>query len=304
MCSVNCHNLPTEFRSLSPYDAKVNMDAEYWIAINLQRYVAFIATILLLALCATSTAGASAAISRKAQPCDAETLATVGKSMGQQGFSPPDVDDDGPVIAAACKALPNDKRIILVAVAYQLPGEQADDKKGLLIAMLDTQVGKLIHSYRTTIEEDGVTHLGSDSLWLDTAPYLIAPDKRAFGLVFTSNQPAPHGVEGWGNDELILFIPDADALQPIFQLVLSWWQQIGEGPSLTHSYTVGVGDRASHGRKDLIVNETIEIEAADGKVSSEKRHHMVRFNGSVYTTTEQWYSDTFGSLLGTLGHGT
>ena len=267
--------------------------------------VRIISTMLLLALCATSTAGASDALGRKGQLCDAEALALVGKSIGQQNFRPPSIDDDDtPVIAAACKALPNDKRIILVAVGYQLPGEEADDKKGLLVAMLDTQVGKLIHSYKTTIEEDGVTHLGSESLWLDTAPYLIAPGERAFGLVFTSDQPAPHGVEGWGNDELILFIPDADAMHPIFQLVLSWQQQIYQGPNVTHSYTVGLGDRASHGYKDLIVNETIETEAADGKVRSEKRHHVVRFDGSVYTTTEQWYSDTFGSLLDLLGHGT
>jgi hypothetical protein len=199
--------------------------------------------------------------------------------------------------------LPNDERIILVAVGYRLPGEQSDDKKGLLVAMLDTQVGKLIHSYKTTIPEDAITQLGTDSLWLDTALYLIAPDARAFGLVFTSIAPAPHGVEGWGNDELVLFVPDADALQPIFQIVLDWWHE-DDKSSVSHSYTVGVGGRASHGRKDLIVNETIEIGGADGKVSSEKRHHMVRFDGSVYMTTEQWYSEKFDSLLGTLGHGT
>jgi hypothetical protein len=268
-----------------------------------------ISTMLLLALCATSTGGASDAI-RKAQPCDAETLAVVGKSMGQQGFRPPSIDDDehAPVVAAACKALPNDKRIILVAVGYLLPGEQADDKKGLLVAMLDTQAGKLIHSFKKTIEEDSVTQLGRNSLWLDTAPYLIAPDVRAFGLVFTSEAPAPRGAEGWGSEELVLFVPDADALKPIFQLVLDWWEKNDEGSDessrVQHSYTVGVGDRVSHGSKDLIVNETIETGAADGKVSSEKRHHVVRFDGSVYTTTEPWYSVTFGSLLDALGHRT
>lgn len=260
-------------------------------------------TMLLLAFCATSTAGASDSIQRKAQPCDAETLAAVGKSMGQQGFRPPG-DDGGPVVAAACKALPNDKRIILVAVGYQLPAEPSGDKKGLLVAMLDTQVGKLIHSYKTTIDEDAITQLGGDSLWLDTAPYIIAPGERAFGLVFTSNAPAPHGVEGWGNDELVLFVPSADALRPIFQLVLSWWHENDSGSTASHSYTVGVGDRASRGHKDLIVNETIETGAADGKVNSEKRHHVVRFDGSVYMTTEPWYSENFGSLLDTMGHGT
>jgi len=257
---------------------------------------------LLLAICATCKTGASNASTRKDQPCDAETLAAVAKSLGQQSLRPPSKDeDDRSVVAAACKALPSDERITLVAVAYRLPGEQSDDKKGLFVAMLDSKVGALIHSYKTTIEEDALTQVGTGSLWLDTAPYLIAPDKRAFGLVFTSIAPAPHGVEGWGNHELVLFSPDSDALRPIFQIVLDWWDAHDNGPTVSHSCTVGVGERASHGRKDLIVNETIEMEAADGKVSSQKSHHVVRFNGSVYMTTEP---AGFDSLLGTLGHGT
>jgi hypothetical protein len=260
-------------------------------------------TMLLLTLCVAPAARASDAVPRRPQPCDAQTLAAVGKSLGQPNFRPRSVDSgDSSVVAAACKALPSDKRILLVAVAYELPGQDSQDQKGLLVAMLDTDAGKLVRSYKTTIGEDALTQLGADSLWLDTAPYLLAPDQRAFGLVFTSIASAPRSVEGWGNDELVLFVPEADALQPIFQIVLSWWHENDDGSVISHTCTVGVGDRASQGRKDLVVNETIEVTAADGKASSQKRHHLARFDGSVYMPSAEWPSkDRFDSLLGTLG---
>jgi hypothetical protein len=244
-------------------------------------------------------AAASPAWAWEPQPCDASTLAVVGKFLGRQDILPwtEDNQQGSAVIGAACKPWPDDAHLAVVAVAYwpngSAPPEGTDATDALLVGMVDTSSGKLLHSYQTTIEEDAMTVLAENSLWIDTARYLLAPEVRAFGVVISSADRGPSCPDSGYEHELTLFVPDGEKLRPVFDTYLSLWQAIGNDPkcppvnSESATLTIGIGKGSSHGFADLVVTAQRQVDrsnddGSDEKVQSKTVRKTVQYDGHTY----------------------
>ncbi|WP_271106021.1 hypothetical protein [Pseudomonas tohonis] len=191
------------------------------------RRLASFAPHLVLLACAVL---ANPAQARDPQPCSAPLVKALAKQLGQSGWTAPESDGEGPLVAAACKPWPDDKAQSVVALAYVRPGDegvaQGERSLALLVAKVDGRSGALLERYDSTLDEDAATEVSGDSLWLDTARYHLAPGVRAFGLVFDSTARGASCPDGGSDEELTLFAPAGKALRPVLKAYLSEWTTI------------------------------------------------------------------------------
>lgn len=202
---------------------------------------------------------------QEARPCDQTILDTLGEFLGVKNFRVYTYGDKAAaVVAATCKPWPKDRNIMLVTAAYDLPNDQHPDDVGaakpFVVAMVDTSRQSVISSFKDEIGQDATLQvIGDDSVKLDTARYDLAPGIRAFGVVLYGAS-APHCVDGWYHNYLILFVRERMKLRPVFMAPLDQWNTVkGEVCSnlaVTDDahLTISVGKSRSHGFADLSVN--------------------------------------------------
>lgn len=196
------------------------------------------------------------------------------------------------LVAAACKVDPANRGQTLVAVAYDA-GE--DHEKNLVVALVDGTRNKVVADYQGRIDEDAVTQVESGSLWIDTAPYLLAPGVRAFGLDVTSGY-TPNCGDGGTGAERSLFVQSGKQIRPVLEgLTMSSWQFVQRGrdrcngqvatdtPSIIQhtTLTLRMGVRSHNGYRDL---DVAVMSGRDGgkPLSKSLVHYTLHYDGSKY----------------------
>ncbi|MCR6737915.1 hypothetical protein [Aeromonas dhakensis] len=108
------------------------------------------------------------------QVCSSEQLAAIKASL----------PSGTELTAGACKTLPNQPEVTLTSYIFPDSADHHDEMSlptSIWRVELISQ-GKVQQRFEETIEEDASIRIGSSSIWLDTAPYLLAKGERAFGV--------------------------------------------------------------------------------------------------------------------------
>jgi hypothetical protein len=236
-----------------------------------------------------------------AESCQAAVATAVAKSAGIKRKKSTQEDF---VVAAACKLWPYDNKTLLSAIAFSTDNV---DEKVLVVAMSDAKSGRVINWHKTEVSEDAAVHVGEGSLSIDTAPYQLAKGVRAFGVRFTSDAPGASCAEGVWSDELSLFIPTPESLEPVLQGLAMTRKEarkgcFGDVPELVYDdakLSLGLAKTNSHGFADLIVTARVRREGeavgSSGKATIEQ--YTLRYDGNEYQGTDMvpWWL-TFFSL--------
>lgn len=204
------------------------------------------------------------------------------------------------VVAATCKRWPHDDQILLAAYAFAT-GD--DESKVLVVSTVDADTLRVKSHHKVLVGEDAAVAVGETSLALDTAPYRLAPDVRAFGLRFTSAARGASCADGSWHDELTLFVVQGAKLKPVLQglaMKRAEAQQgcFGSGNSGTLVYddatlSLGMAKQATHGYADLVASARIvrhhwgahADEEQLGPVRTERQ--TLRFDGEQYRPVQE-----------------
>ncbi len=226
------------------------------------------------------------------QICSATTLNIVGKFLGVEGFGVRQAGDGpGVVTAAACKKNPAKPQITIAAVAYDAG---KDDAKTLVVMLLNESEQKVVASDRWEIGEDAGMRVESGSLWIDTAPYLLAKGVRAFGVDLTSGY-IPHCGDGGSGAERTLYVQQGEKLRPIFGLTMSSWRFLqGGNPRCVGSdqasevtiientdLSISVAKTSTNGYRDLIV-QAVSSEDTGQPKGKKSFLYKLRYDGQRY----------------------
>jgi hypothetical protein len=159
----------------------------------------------------------------EAQSCDEGTIATMAHWAGVKGKLISRDELDGIVAANACKVMPNEPATTIAAVAFDTSFHHRDDRDGdsvqQVVALIED--GKVTAADRSVVEEDARTLFGSYRV--DTAPYVLSPTVRAFGVVFHSDANEPSFAEAGAGNELTLWVREGDHLRAVFGTNLDDW---------------------------------------------------------------------------------
>ncbi len=235
----------------------------------------------LLAVAATASllAFAPAARAMGGQDCAPETLAPVDSWLAKHPFvlGPSRVDQPA---ASACKTSSQDRRLTIVAVAYDA-GQDYD--KNLVVALVDTNHGAVRGAFKGVISEDATLQVLQGSLRLDTAPYDLAPGVRAFGIDVSSGRSGPRCGEAWFGATRTLFVQEGAALRPVLNgFMLSEGRLVDGLPCTPDAYfetttsTIAIASTATHGFADLVVTDAVDSQAA------RRTRTVMRYDGLTY----------------------
>ncbi|SFS04387.1 hypothetical protein SAMN05216570_1846 [Dyella sp. OK004] len=223
----------------------------------MRRMVQFIA---LLALAIAPLAHAD-----DAQPCDDGTIAAVARWAGIKGKLVSWDEQGGLIAAAACKAMPNAPGTMIAAIAFDTNHEGPGGDSGSKVQVIAlVEAGKVVAADRSVIEEDALTAVGSYRI--DTAPYQLSPNVRAFGVVFTSSARGASCPDANAENELTLWIRDGDRLRAVMGTNLDGWTRVegtacsagtGDARSESAHMTIAVEKTSSHGLADLSITAHI-----------------------------------------------
>lgn len=241
------------------------------------------------------------------QPCDEGTIAAVARWAGIKGKLVSWDEQGGLVAAAACKDMPNAPGTTIAAIAFDTnhegPGGDSGSK-AQVIALVEA--GKVVAADRSVIEEDALTAVGSYRI--DTAPYRLSPDVRAFGVVFTSSARGASCPDASAENELTLWIREGDRLRAVMGTNLEGWTSVegtacgagmGDARSESAHMTIAVEKTSSHGFADLSITAHItqtqrkNNEYADtGKRTART---VLKYDGKSYGSDmfrNFWYPDS------------
>jgi hypothetical protein len=234
-----------------------------------------------------------------AESCPGNVAAAVAQSAATV---PRKKGNEGQVVAAACKLWPYDGKTLLSAIVFSTDDEEV---KKLVVAMLDARSGRVVASYEREVGEDASVQFGENSLGIDTAPYQLAKDVRAFGVRFRSAAHGASCADGAWEDELTLFVRTADSLQPVLRgLPMSRWHAVkgclGQADGLVFDkarLSLGIAPTSSHGLADLTVTARITREsAADDAIGKPKTEQTtLRYDGDAYQSVKSrpWWLSFF-----------
>lgn len=241
-----------------------------------------------------------------AQRCDGKTLEAVAGWAGIQGELVSWREPDGLIAADACKAMPDAPGTVIAAVAFDVnhdgPGVQ-NGEKVQIVALVES--GKVVAANRSTIQEDALTQIGRYRI--DTAPYRLAPDVRAFGVEFSSDANGSNYADARFEHELTLWIREGDRLRAVFGTNLDGWIHLddkffaadntGARTESAHM-TIAVEKTSSHGLADLAVTAhvTQTVATEDGTSDTGKRtaRTVLKYDGQSYGMDMYrtfWYPD-------------
>lgn len=250
------------------------------------------------ALCYASSEHEMHVGAQKEQICSSSTVEIVGRFLNIDDFNIPQHNDYSNkasiIVSAACKANPANKQITISAIAYE---SKKEDVKAFVIALIDNVQRKVISSYSGEIEEDAATRIQSGSLWIDTAPYNLRNDVRAFGIDVTSGYIA-HCQEGGFGAVRTFYVQDGETIKPVLEnLTMSEWIFIQQGQSRCMSagdaseisvienfnLSISVNNTKTYGYNDLSI--TALSSRDDGKKTNRKPFHCkLTYDGKKYST--------------------
>lgn len=194
----------------------------------------------------------------------------------------------GEVTASQCRPWPPDPgRITAAVMAFEQPGRADNEREWqIVIGLVDVAGGKALSSHRVKLEEDGSTLLGSDSLSLDLAPYLLKPGLRALGLRFSSDRNATAANNRRGG-ALRLYVPQGQRLRPVFCQAMGWQdaglEVIGQAPWDEATTTLSLAAGQTQGWRDLRLTEQVRRYTPDGEGGKPTvSHRECRFADGVY----------------------
>ncbi|AOI88710.1 multidrug ABC transporter ATPase [Burkholderia pseudomultivorans] len=241
------------------------------------------------------------------QPCSDDTVAAVARWAGVANASIAAGGTNGRVVASACKVMPNAPGTTIAAAAFDaLPkrGNPDDGDKLQVVALVEG--GKVVAAERTVVQEDAATQIGENSYRIDTAPYRLSPDVRAFGVVFTSSAPGASCPDAAAEEELTLWVREGNRIRPVFGTNLHGWVAVegeacgpgvGDASSENAYMTIAVEKTSSHGFADLSITARIEKSrrkngdySTDGKRTART---VVHYDGKSYGIDmfrNFWYS--------------
>ncbi|MCA8271206.1 multidrug ABC transporter ATPase [Burkholderia sp. AU30280] len=241
------------------------------------------------------------------QPCGDDTVTAVARWAGIASARIATRDADRLVVAAACKVMPNAPDTTIAAVAFDsLPqGKNPDDSTKLQVVAL-VEGGKVVAAEKSVVQEDAATEIGENSYQIDTAPYRLSPDVRAFGVVFTSSARGPSCPDADASEELTLWVREGNRIRPVFGTNRYGWVSVegdacgpgvGDASSEEARMTIAVEKTSSHGFADLSITAHITKSQRKDRDYSEtgKRtaRTIVRYDGKTYGIDmfrNFWYS--------------
>jgi len=230
--------------------------------------------------------------------CSAGIAASVANNVG---IKLPAVNDDN-LSAATCKQWPYQQDNVLSAFAFD---QGTEGQKTFVVAIVDGRTGKVRSSYKRRVEEDALVEFGSHSLAIDTAPYQLAKNLRAFGVRFNSAARGASCPDAAWSDELTLFVPAGSGLRPVLHgLPMSRYQAdsgcLGNGPREPiydeAKLFLNLATTRSHGFRDLLVRAKItRIEKGGRKKPAKTESYLLRYNGQTYEGAQPapwWFSSS------------
>lgn len=240
------------------------------------------------------------------QPCDDDTVTAVARWAGIASARIATRDADRLVVAAACKVMPNAPGTTIAAVAFDsLPKSRNPDESRKLQVVALVEGGKVAAAERSVVQEDAVTEIDENSYRIDTAPYRLSQDVRAFGVVFKSSARGPSCADAYPENELTLWIRDGTHIRPVFGTNLNGWVAVS-GPACSPDsrdlrsesarMTIAVEKTSHDGFADLsITAHVIKMESDDKDSDKGKRtvRTIVKYNGKTYGIDmfhDFWYS--------------
>ncbi|MGS0897440.1 multidrug ABC transporter ATPase [Burkholderia stagnalis] len=252
-------------------------------------------------------AAAPAAHAADNQACGNDTVAAVARWAGIANARIAARDSNDLVVAAACKVMPNAPGTTIAAVAFDsLPKSRNPDESDKLQVVALVEGGKVVAAERSVIEEDAATEVDKNSYRIDTAPYQLSPDVRAFGVVFTSSARGPSCPDASTENELTLWIRNGSSIRPVFGTNLDGWVAIAGtscGPDTSDSrsesahMTIAVEKTSHNGFADLSITAHVaKMENDDDKYQDAGKRTVrtvVRYDGKSYGSDMYrnfWYS--------------
>lgn len=231
------------------------------------------------------------------QACDDDTIEAVAHWGGVKGKLVSWNEEGGGLIAAAaCKAMPNAPGTTIAAIAFDTRHEGLGAQEGSKLQIIAlVEAGKVVAAERSVIQEDAATVVDTRSYRIDTAPYLLAPGVRAFGVVFTSVAPGPSCPDASADEELTLWLRDGKHLRAVFGSNLEGWVSAqgtacsaGSGDALSESahMTIAVEKSASHGYADLSLTAHItQTQRKNGDYTDTGKRvarTVLKYDGTTY----------------------
>lgn len=153
--------------------------------------------------------------------------------------------------------------------------------------------GQVLAATRSTIEQDVLTQVGSYRI--DTAPYWLSPDVRAFGVIFDSSARGASCPDATADEELTLYVRDGSSLRPVFGTNREGWVAVDpdacdsahEGArSESANMTIAVEKTSSHGFADLALTAHIartKLKNHDWvDLGTRTKRIVLHYNGKTY----------------------
>jgi hypothetical protein len=219
------------------------------------------------------------------QGCDPRIVAAVVAETRVDLATEPDI-----MVGQACKAFPSRPHTVIAAVGLRRSQEIVD----VHLALWNESASRIEARGVEPIEEDASLKL--TSVGIDTAPYRLAPDVRAFGVDVDGYSQA-NCADGGVGPARRLFVQDGARLRRVLgPMNLSTWWLLSSGndvchhadpepPTIIESYerTIALGPHTSHGYRDLVV--TILASRDDGQASMlPPLVHVLHYDGREYPT--------------------
>lgn len=237
------------------------------------------ALIALFLLYATTSAHAS-----REQKCEQSVENYLGtflkKNFIPNSYANREVDGSR-VITSACKSLPDDNKIKIVAIAYEdssAINAEEQDAKQFALAMVNSITGEVLGIYNP---KEAIIENGS-SFDIDTGKYILAKGVRAFGLVTTTYRP--NCGDGGNSGDFYLYVLNGKRIKPILSgFSKNYWRIVQGGPSCAPaegtvteeaSITIGVEKSKTNGYSDLSITAS----------NPERKNliQIIKFNGENY----------------------
>jgi hypothetical protein len=238
-----------------------------------------------------------------AQTCDDETIQAIAAWAGVEGKLlisnrvSPDGEPDGLIAAAACKVMPNAPGTTIAAIAFghYLDEHIYDGRQMKIIALVEA--GKVVAANRSTIERD--FSLNMVNLYrIDTAPYILSKEVRAFGVASTAAD-APLGwgcsTGGFAGFTLTLWIREGENLRALFGIHRDLWRYgpcVGEDwEEGAYNITLAVEKTSSHGFADLAVTAHVKQTNLidNSEISRRTVRKVVKYDGQSYRGIDDPY---------------
>ena len=241
------------------------------------------------------------------QACSDETVTAVARWAGIASARIATRDADRLVVASACKVMPNAPGTTIAAVAFDsLPKSKNPDESSKLQVVALVEGVKVVAADRSVIQEDAAIQIGENSYRIDTAPYRLSPDVRAFGVVFSSTAHGPSCPDAYMENELTLWIREGARVRPVFGTNLNGWVATTGtacGPdtsdlrSESARMTIAVEKTSHNGFADLsITAHVMNAESNDDKQPDAGKRTVrtvVKYDGKSYGSDmyrDFWYS--------------